>query len=95
MQRYTQEQIEACLKDAWSYENREGWGAENLDTEYVGTVRRGKELNDLYVDTEGNYWFKTRIITDSGVISAHESIFGYSELEWERMQQRRKRRKWK
>lgn len=93
MQQYTQKKIRECLKNAWSYENREGWGAEDLETEYVGTIKRGEELTDLYVDTAGSYWFKTRMITDHGVISSHEAIFGCTEMEWELKKQRKKRRR--
>lgn len=93
MRKYTREQLETCLKDAWTYENRAGWGAEELETEYIGTIRKGQELRDLYVDTAGNYWFKMRVITDHGVVSFHESIFGRPEREWERRQQRRERRR--
>ncbi|EOS41556.1 hypothetical protein C808_00062 [Lachnospiraceae bacterium M18-1] len=90
---YTKEQLKTLLKDAWTYENRAGWGAEELETKYLGTVRTGEYLKDLYVDTAGNYWFKMRVITDHGVVSFHESIFGRAEREWERRQQRRKQRR--
>ena len=93
MGQYTREQLETCLKDAWTYENRAGWGAEELETEYIGTVREGQYLKDLYVDTAGSYWFKMRVITDHGVVSFHESIFGRKENEWDGSWQRRKRRK--
>lgn len=91
MTQYTQEWIETLLKEAWSYENREGWGKEELETKYVGTVKRKEYLYDLYVDTEGGYWYKTRMITDHGVISAHEATFGYPYNEWKRRKKRRKR----
>ena len=57
---YTDEQLEGFLKDAYSYNGRYGFGVEELETELVGTLRRGDELTDIYVDTQSNYWYKTR-----------------------------------
>lgn len=44
MQYYMQEQLEAFLKDAWSYESRDGWEAGELSTEFVGTVQDRKSV---------------------------------------------------
>lgn len=87
MQHYTQEQLEAFLKDAWSYENRAGWEAEGLATEFIGTVQREERLCDIYVDTAGNYWYKVRIMTERGIVSEFEAVFGYPE--WKRRKYRR------
>ena len=54
---YTDEQLEGFLKDAYSYNGRYGFGVEELETELVGTLRRGDELTDIYVDTQSNYWY--------------------------------------
>lgn len=76
---YTQKQLKKYLNEAWSYESREGWGAEELPTEFIGTVQKGKRLYDIYVDTSGNYWYMVRIIKKEGIVSEFESIFGYPE----------------
>lgn len=76
---YTDEQLEGFLKDAYSYNGRYGFGVEELETELVGTLRRGDELTDIYVDTQSNYWYKTRYETEYGIISHFEKIFGYPE----------------
>lgn len=85
--RYTRAGLEECLKEAYSYECRAGWELDGLGTEFIGTVRRKERLYDLYVDTEGNYWYTVRIITESGIVSEYESVFGCTEAE------RRKRRR--
>mgnify|MGYP000043299687 CR=1 FL=1 len=76
---YTAQQLEECMKNAYSYENREKHGAAGFQTTYIGTVQRGRRLYDLYIDTNQSYWFKNRIITDRGVVSEYESIFGHPE----------------
>lgn len=87
---YTQEQLEIFMKDAWSYENRSGWGAEELATEYIGAVKKGRYIYDLYIDTGGKYWYKTRVITECGVMTTHEATFGYPYQEWKRRKKRSK-----
>ena len=79
--RCTQEQLASILKKSWSYESRAGWDAEELTTEFIGTVQRYGRLYDLYVDTAGNYWYTVRIVTQRGIVSEYESIFGYPEHE--------------
>lgn len=79
--KYTQKLLEECLKEAYSYENRDGWEAEELETEFIGTVQRKRKLYDIYVDTERNYWYKVRFITDAGIVTEHEAVFGYTERE--------------
>ncbi|MDE7342253.1 MAG: hypothetical protein K2N80_17120 [Lachnospiraceae bacterium] len=86
MMKYTQAQLEECLKKAYSYENRDGWEAEELETEFIGTVQRKRKLYDIYVDTERNYWYEVRFITDAGIVSEYEAVFGCTERK------RRKRR---
>ncbi len=86
--RYTQKHLEECLKEAYSYECRPGWEAEELAVEFIGTVQKGKRLYDLYMDTEKNYWYTVRVITDEGIIvTEYEAVFGCTESE------RRKRRR--
>ncbi|NBH28451.1 hypothetical protein D3Z60_22525 [Lachnospiraceae bacterium] len=81
MQYYMQEQLEAFLKDAWSYESRDGWEAGELSTEFVGTVQQGNRFYDIYVDIAGNYWYTVRIMTQRGIFPEYEAIFGHSERE--------------
>lgn len=76
---YAQEQLEEMLKAAWSYENRSGWGAEELITEFIGTVQKKDHLYDIHMDTSGNYWYTVRIRKKNGVVSEYEAIFGHSE----------------
>ncbi len=78
---YTQERLEIFLKEAWSYENRAGWDAEEFETEFLGTLQRENRLYDIYVDTENNYWYAVRVITEKGIVSEYESIFGHPERE--------------
>lgn len=85
--RYTRAGLEECLKEAYSFECRAGWEADGLGTEFIGTVRREDRLYDLYVDTEKNYWYTVRIITDTGIKSEYEAVFGCTEAE-----KRRRRR---
>ena len=72
---YTQKQLEKCLNDAFSYENREGWGKEHLDVEHIGTVQRGSRIYSLYVDSENNYWYKLFFMTEAGIITEYEKVF--------------------
>lgn len=76
---YTQEQLKIRLKQAWNYESRDGWGAENLKTWMIGTVKRENKLYDIYADEKDNYWYKVRVITERGIVSEYEAIFGHPE----------------
>ena len=82
MQHYTQGQLKEFMKDAWSYESRAGWEAEEFTTKFIGTVQQEERFYDIYVDTEGNYWYKVRIMTGRGIVSEYEAIFGHPE--WKR-----------
>lgn len=76
---YSNEQLEICLKNAYSIENRAKHEVEDKPTIYVGTVKREKRLYDIYEDPEKRYWYKNRIVTDKGIISEYEAIFGHPE----------------
>lgn len=76
MDAYTQERLEEALSRAYNYGSRAGWKAESLSTSYIGTVERQDRVYDLYVDTRGSYWHKTRIRTEHGLVSEEEAIFG-------------------
>lgn len=71
--------LEEARRQAYNYESRRGWGVENLPTRFVGTMDRGREILDFYVDSRGNYWYKTRIRTERGIVSEYEAIFGKKE----------------
>lgn len=64
---------------AYCYESRAGHKKENLKTQPAGTVQRGNRLYDISVDTEGNAWYTVRVITDRGILSEYEAIFGHPE----------------
>lgn len=76
---YTKEELEACLKDAFSIENRDAHGKAGLGVRQIGTVQRGNKLVDVYEDTERNYWYSNRFLTDHGIVSEFEYIFGHPE----------------
>mgnify|MGYP007121850272 CR=1 FL=1 len=76
---YTQRQLEICMKSAYSYENRAGWEKEYLSVEQIGMVQRGERVYSLYEDSEGNYWYKLFFMTDHGLITEYEKIFGHPE----------------
>lgn len=68
--------LEEKLKDSYNYGSRAGWGVQDLPATYVGTVRRGDRIYDLYVDTAGRYWHKAMVMTDQGPVSESVAIFG-------------------
>lgn len=76
---YTTEHLESCLKKARSYESRDAYGAAGVTTVLIGTVMDGKYVRDIYKDTDGNYWYKTRVQTAKGIVSEYEAIFGHPE----------------
>ncbi len=86
MQYYTQEQLKAFLKDAWSFESRAGWEADELSTEFIGTVQSRERFYDIYADTAGNYWYTVRIMTERGIVSEFEAVFG-SRVEKTKVQE--------
>lgn len=75
----TGEELEKRLAKAYNIEAMEVHGAGNLETELIGTVKRRNKLYDLYEDTEGGTWYKVRVITEHGIVSEYEAIFGIKE----------------
>ena len=73
---YTQKQLEICMRSAYSYENRAGWEKDNLSVEQIGMGQRGERVYSLYEDSEGNYWYKLFFMTDQGMITEKEKVFG-------------------
>lgn len=89
----TQEELEDFLKEAWSYESREGWNTEELETEFIGTLQKGNIFYDLYVDTEENFWYTVRVLTERGIVSEYEAIFGHPDNRRVKRQGTKKRRR--
>lgn len=84
MKEYTQEELEEKLKTAYNIEARAGHKKEHLSINQIGTVKRGNRLYDLYEDTGKSYWYSMRFITDHGIVSEFEYIFGYPERKTEK-----------
>lgn len=77
METYTTEQLEECLKEAYTYENRAGHDKEHLKTSFIGRLAQpGGRILDLYEDTSGSYWFKELRDTPEGIVTLEEFIFG-------------------
>lgn len=74
-----QNNLAALLADAYSYESRDKHGAAHRETEYVGSVQKDERIYDIYVDEAGSSWYKTRIVTGSGIVTEYEAIFGRPE----------------
>lgn len=79
-----QNDLAALLAKAYSYESRDKHGAAHLETEFAGTMQKGKRLYDLYTDEAGNAWYKTRIKTRYGTVSEYEAIFGVPEPRYKK-----------
>lgn len=73
------ENLEQCLKKAYSFESREGWKKQELKCTIIGTIQSENKLIDVYKDEEGNFWYKNRYMTGRGIISEFEMIFGFKE----------------
>ena len=76
---YTPEELEAKLWGSYPVGNMAKHGKEYAGIEFIGTVRSGYSLYDLYQDAEKDIWYKVRIETRDGIVSEHEAIFGYPE----------------
>lgn len=46
---------------------------------YIGKRIMDDRVFLFYQDASGNYWYKTRIITENGIVSEYEAIFGRKE----------------
>ena len=79
MREYTQEELKEKLKTAYNVEARAGHKKDHLSINLIGTVKRGSRLYDLYEDTGNSYWYSLRFITDHGIVSEYEYIFGHPE----------------
>lgn len=86
---YTPEELEALLKKAYSVESRAAHGCEHYGMDQVGIVQHGNRIIHVYVDTGGNSWYSTEFLTEHGVVSEFEYIFGMTEKQ---MEYRRKAR---
>lgn len=84
MREYTQEELEEKLKTVYNIEARAGHKKDHLPINMIGTVKRENRLYDVYQDSGNNYWYSQRFITDRGIVSEFEFIFGYPERKPER-----------
>lgn len=72
----------------------------NSETEYIGTLQDGKELTDIYEDSDGDYWFSKRILIGGWAITMAEFTQGRKDLndayqehtgilsDWEKVRER-------
>ena len=81
---YTQEELKEKLKTAYNVEARAGHKKDHLSINLIGTVKRGSRLYDLYEDTGNSCWYSLRFITDHGIVSEYEYIFGHPERKPEK-----------
>lgn len=84
MREYTQEELKEKLKTAYNVEARAGHKKDHLSINLIGTVKRDNRLYDLYEDTGNSYWYSLRFITDHGIVSEYEYIFGHPERKQEK-----------
>lgn len=68
--------LEECLSQAWSYENRQAHGS-NGDTQYLGSVLDRGRIYDVHRDDAGKYFYTVRLVTENGIKSEYEAIFGH------------------
>lgn len=71
--------LEACAARARLYHSRRMHNKDHLKTEYIGTVRRGAWMVDVYEDREGNYWTDDRVAVGKWVITGLEMVSGQKE----------------
>ncbi len=74
-----QEYLEKSVKEARLYKCRRKLYKDHLRTEYEGTVKRGKWLIDVYMDSEGNYWTDDRVMIGKWIITGYELVSGQKE----------------
>lgn len=75
-----------AYKKAWSIGSMEGHDAAGRSVKYIGSSMdsyvdgiptKGRYLTDYFIDSEGDYWYSTRVMLPSGeLISMEEHIFG-------------------
>ena len=78
---YTQQYLEDCMLQAYSYESRAGWDADKVPVEYIGAVRKDNRIYEIYEDADKRHWYKTKIVTEKGIVTEYEAIFGRKEKE--------------
>ena len=76
---YASGDLEELLWKARSLENIVKNGGDPDKTEFIGSVRRGRRLYDIYKDRIPEFWYTVRIQTDQGIVSEHEAVFGYPD----------------
>ena len=71
--------LEECIAEALLYRSRRMYYKDHLKTEYIGTVRHGPWLIDVYEDREGNYWTEDRVKVGRWTITGFELVSGKKE----------------
>lgn len=80
------EMLLAVGGNAWSMENMEAHGAGGRAVEYMGSRMeddpdpegRERKVFDYYRDSQGDYWYKTRVLPPAGeIVSMEKYLFGY------------------
>ncbi len=74
-----QNYLEKCIKGAKLYKKRRVQYKDHLRTEYVGTVKRGKWLVDIYEDSEGSFWTDDRVMIGKWIVTGYELVSGQKE----------------
>lgn len=72
--------LETCLRGIRPYGFRKYLGIRGK-TEYIGTLKEGKYLRDIYEDDEGNYWSGSRVMIGGWIITMYELARGRKELD--------------
>lgn len=72
--------LETCLRGIRPYGCRKYFGIRGK-TEYIGTLKEGKYLRDIYEDDEGNYWSGSRVMIGGWIITMYELTRGRKELD--------------
>ena len=72
--------LETCLKGIRPYGCRKYFG-EKGGTKYIGTLKEGKQLRDIYEDDAENYWFGSRVMIGRWVITTFELTRGRKDLD--------------
>lgn len=73
---YTEFELEDLLEKAYNIESMERHGKGNREICMIGTLLWRNRLYDIYMDSNGECWYSVRIVTDRGIVSEYEAIFG-------------------
>lgn len=73
MKEMNEELLAEAWKEAWSIECRP---ADSTELEKIGNIHSGGRLYELYRDSAGKYWYRTRVYSRYGPITEKEAVFG-------------------